>query len=204
MRAEASGDMLRLLITSTFLGGLVGPNYLDLDESVRAFMLEELDQDIEDGGPYIGRYLSDAGILAYPALLRESLASHDPGWLQNRLASDGLMKVVTAGSTGKPRKVPGNAAQTLSESEFGRYFGRGVCRRALEADEKAEVEVYRARNSNSPRPESEALIGLRFRASEVLELIRSSRIDPNVAVPQVNSGLSLRLVRAEDFVQAKD
>ena len=71
---------------------------------------------------------------------------------------------------------------------------RGAALRALQ--EGRELEVYRARLSLEPRPESAELEGHRLSPQEVLDQLRGlSGPDPMVPrLGRVNSGLSVRLV----------
>jgi len=63
-------------------------------------------------------------------------------------------------------------------------------------EERQVVEVYRARLSLEPRPESAELEGHRLPAHEVLDYLRGQRVeDPETArLGRPNSGLSIRLV----------
>jgi hypothetical protein len=72
---------------------------------------------------------------------------------------------------------------------------RGVAERAI-AEGRQVVEVYRARLSLSPRPESAGLEGNRLPAREVLDHLTGD-FDPDratAALGRSNSGLSIRLV----------
>jgi hypothetical protein len=91
-------------------------------------------------------------------------------------------------------RVPHTAADTLAEGEFNRYYVRGVCRRALEEGWR-DVVVYRAKQPQRPRPQSEALLGLRLNARELLQELRERKDDSShlVIPPGPNSGLSVRL-----------
>jgi hypothetical protein len=93
------------------------------------------------------------------------------------------------------KAVPQNAAQTFAEGEFNRFYARAVCRLAIEQGQN-EVRIYRARSSQSPRPESLVLVGQHRNAHDILEDIRShSSIDPALKLPLgPNSGLSVELV----------
>jgi hypothetical protein len=93
------------------------------------------------------------------------------------------------------RELHENAAEVLSESEFNRYYIRALARRAIE-DGIAELVVYRAKQVNSPRPESEALVETTISPEDLLEDLRSHPGDepPSLGVPSgPNSGLSVRL-----------
>jgi hypothetical protein len=95
-------------------------------------------------------------------------------------------------------KVPYNAARTIAEEEFNRFYMRAVCRLALE-EGVHDVEVYRARASRHPRPESEELIGKRLNAQALLDDLRErTGTDTLLRVPPgPNSGLSVRLPQAQ-------
>ncbi len=92
------------------------------------------------------------------------------------------------------RKMNIRAPQTLAEGEFNRYYIRGLCAKVC-ADGGGMVEVYRARESSWARPESEALIGRRIDAAELLEDLRTHTGEAPTLLPEVNSGLSVRLVK---------
>jgi hypothetical protein len=92
-------------------------------------------------------------------------------------------------------RVPQMAARLLAEGDFNRYYMRGVALRAIEEGRQI-LEVYRARLSLEPRPESAQLEGTRVHAAEVLDHLRGPMsADPSVgALGRTNSGLSVRLV----------
>ena len=94
-------------------------------------------------------------------------------------------------------KVPANAADTLAEGEFNRFYCRGLCAR-VSGSTPGEVEIYRGRESSQPRRESEALIGRRLEATSVLRDLRSSvGVEPALGVPPgPNSGLTLRIPKS--------
>ena len=83
----------------------------------------------------------------------------------------------------------------LAEGEFNRFYIRGLCLRAIELG-IGEVAVYRAKYVESPRPESDYLIGQRLPAASLLEDLRihSGEEEPYLKVPGgPNSGLSVHL-----------
>lgn len=83
----------------------------------------------------------------------------------------------------------------LAEGDFNRYYMRGVALRAMD-EEREVVEVYRARLSLEPRPESEEIEGQTLPARDVLDYLRGKRsMDPTtLRLARPNSGLSIRLV----------
>lgn len=90
--------------------------------------------------------------------------------------------------------MPDNACETLAEGEFNRYYIRGVCRRAID-EGIGEVEVYREKLVEDPRPESQRKIGQRIKADVLLEDLRKSvGKPPTLGIPQPNSGLTVRLL----------
>jgi hypothetical protein len=71
---------------------------------------------------------------------------------------------------------------------------RGVALRAIE-EVRQVVEVYRARLSLEPRPQSAELEGRRLPAQDVLAYLRGQSVSDTVAsLGRPNSGLSVRLV----------
>jgi len=167
----------------------------NLDESTRKHMLAELDRDERTSeGPYISPRLSPAGIEVYPQLLRDAIADGDDNTLEAALSAPGLFNAEEAYGPGKAktRKMNVRAPQILAEGEFNRYFIRGLCA-LLCTNGGGKVEVYRARESSWARPESEALIGTRIDATELLEDLREHVGEAPSLLPDVNSGLSVRL-----------
>lgn len=143
--------------------------------------------------------LSEVGRRDYPGLLQDAAARHDETWLAAQLRSGGRLNTreLSHSKTGKviDKLVPVTAADTLAEGEFNRFYRRGLCRRANAAD-VAQIEVYRAKEVASPRPESTALPGQRLSAVALLTNLRVSvGVDTALGLaPGPNSGLSGRLI----------
>jgi hypothetical protein len=169
----------------------------NLDSASREFMLAELDQDERNSSLYFSERLSPAGVAAYPELLREAIAQGDDRTFEVAIDEPGLFNATeTYMRLGKPvtAKISQRARQTLAEGEFNRFFIRGLC--ALVCSQGGgEVEIYRARESSQARPESEALIGTKVDAAELLDDLRANIGRPPTLLPFVNSGLSVRLPR---------
>ena len=174
--------------------------YLEnLDARTRQLMLAEMDYDIANNALHISPFLSGQGQRDYANLLREAIESgNDETLAQNLRTHPRLIKTLPRR---KPKggyaiaATPENAAEVLSESEFNRYYIRALARRAIE-DGIAELVVYRAKQVNSPRPESEALVETTISPEDLLEDLRSHPGDepPSLGVPSgPNSGLSVRL-----------
>lgn len=175
--------------------------YANLDEVTRRHMLEELERDLALRTLYISPRLTDEGAEAYPELLQEAIENHDDAWLADELRSHDYLHQVEERWKGEaeliPARVPYIAADTLAESEFNRYYIRGLCARAL-AEGFSEVEVYRGKEVQEPRPASQAKIGKHFPARALLgDLRRAHGVESVLGVPAgPNSGLTVRLPAA--------
>ena len=91
-------------------------------------------------------------------------------------------------------KVPVTAPDTLAEGEFNRFYCRGVCARAIE-EGKPSVHVYRAKQVENPRAESQEKVGAMIDANQLLNDLRTSQgVEPALGIPPgPNSGLSVQL-----------
>jgi len=172
--------------------------YYDLDEETRTQMLSEIDRDAASRSLYTSGYFSSDGADRYPELLRAAAVDGSDATLADALATTPGMFVShyekrkpTGGTTFA--KVPVTAPTTCAEGEFNRFYIRALCLRVLERG-GGVVEVYRARESSWARPESEALVGTRIDAAELLEDLRAHIGGAPTLLPEVNSGLSVRLV----------
>jgi hypothetical protein len=170
--------------------------YHDLDPVTRRHAVAELDADLKAGTFHVSERLRPADVAEYQRLLRDAVRYYDDLWLEDRIGAHlvdfELRRTPSGGQT--TAKVPEGAARLLAEGDFNRYYMRGVAVRALE-EQRGVVEVYRARLSMDPRPESVELEGQRLPAQEVLAYLRRE-IDESAAAPlgRPNSGLSVRLV----------
>jgi len=173
-------------------------NYRNLDQPTRLQMIVEIEADTRSGKLYISPRLTDEGARLWSGLLKEAATSHSDAWLAAELRSRGLIK--SHEERKKPKggttiaQVPETAPDTLSEGEFNRFYVRGLCLRAI-AEGAPSVSAYRARHSDNPRPESQALIGKAFVPAALLnDLRQSSGVEPALGLPPgPNSGLSVSL-----------
>lgn len=172
-------------------------HYENLDPTTRRYALAELDDDLKSGAFHASDRLRPTAIAEYQRLLHEAIRYYDDRWLEER-ASDLLVDFETRQTKGGGQtaaKVPQMASRMLTEGDFNRYYMRGVALRALEEGRQV-VEVYRARLSLEPRPESTELEGHRLGAHEVLDQLRglTSGEPTGPRLGRVNSGMSIRLV----------
>lgn len=170
-----------------------------LDEAVRHCMIAELDRDIQGGNLYISARLTEAGALEWPDLLHEALVKYDDVWLAEQIRTRDLMRVTeqrrTRGGGITSAKIPYNAPETLAEGEFNRFYIRGLCKHVIDCD-GTEVEAYRGKDVSHPRPESQAMIGKRLPADQLLQDLRTSPgVEPALGLPSgPNSGITVRRV----------
>jgi hypothetical protein len=176
----------------------MGINYKNLDEKTRKFMLEELEMDIANSNLYISLRLNPAGKSKWTELLRQAIKSYSDDWLASQLIGCMNLYEERKTRTGKiiRPKVPVTAPDTLAEGEFNRFYARGLCARAL-SEGISEVIVYRGKRVMQPRQESEAMIGKRISAKDLLEDLRKSEskgVEPALGIPSgPNSGITICL-----------
>lgn len=176
----------------------MGLRYENLDRETRRIMVEEIEADIRDGRLYVAENrLSDAGRAAYPNLLRTAAGEHNDDWLAGELRKPGIMnpRQQRKHASGKVTmvKVPWNAAETLAEGEFNRFYIRALCIRAL-GDRLIRLVVYRAKAVENPRPDSEARIGTALAPEQLLaDLRKNVGWEAALGLAQPNSGLTVRL-----------
>lgn len=177
----------------------------DLCTETRRHMAAELRLDAVLRRVVIPRRLNEAGRTAYVTLLECALEAGDADALAAALREGGLLEEYELAHSRKGRPywklVPSNAAQTLAEEEFNRYFMRGLARRAL-AEGIDALEVYRAKPVKEPRRESQGREGYLVRPATLLEDLRSHPSGPTErGLPAgPNSGMSVRIPRAEKRV----
>ena len=172
----------------------------NLDDRTRGLMLDEMEYDIANNQLHISPFLSGQGQRDYTSLLRDAIQKGNDETLAQSLREH--RRIVRTQPRRLPKAggysiaaTPENAAEVLAESEFNRYYIRGLARRAIE-DGITDLIIYRAKPVQTPRPESEARVETSLSPQELLEDLRSHPGDepPTLGVPSgPNSGLSVRL-----------
>lgn len=171
--------------------------FTNLDPDTRAFMRQEVARDVAASVLYTSPRLSTTGAASYENLLLDAVDNGDTLTFIAELSRPGVLNdTETANRNGKQhtKKVPVNAAQTLAEGEFNRFYARGLCARAI-TEEAPSVRIYRAKAVTSPRSESLQLIGQLLDPAQLLTDLRAN-IGMDVALrlpPGPNSGLSIEL-----------
>ncbi|AOO84503.1 hypothetical protein [Bosea vaviloviae] len=176
----------------------MGLNYEDLDEETRRLMVEEIEIDIASDKIYRSSYLGQRSQGNWPDYITEAARSGSDDSLARQLRVPGALNQTTQRrlATGRviSAKVPNNAAEVLAESEFNRYYARGLSRKAIQ-NEIPRLQVYRAKRVMNPRPESEEKIGLLVDPATLLIDLRGSiGVEPALGVPPgPGSGISVRI-----------
>ena len=113
-------------------------NLVNLDETTRRYMLQEIDGDVKAGQLYLSKRFTDKGIQDYESLLREATQHHDAQWLAAQLNTANRMRSgeVSHSKKGTPyvKKTPFGDHETTAFGEFNRYYIRGLCARAIDED----------------------------------------------------------------------
>lgn len=176
----------------------MGLHLENLDDRTRQCMLAELDLDVSNGNLYLSPRLTGTRRKEYETLFRRAIEAGNDAAMAESLRAIGLLgffeeKRLTDGTV-IAAKVPINAAETLAEGEFNRFYIRALCRRAIE-DNIPELVIYRAKQVTKPRPDSQAKTGKKIPARALLEDLRTHQgIDTALGLPAgPNSGLSVRL-----------
>jgi len=176
----------------------MGLEYKNLDERTRSLMLAEIDRDIAANTLYLSENLNPRGKADYPDLIRTAARSGSDVTLaaaiRDRLNPYEKPRKLKSGEFSKPPAMRSNAHEMLAEGEFNRFYIRAVCLRAIE-DGLQEVVVYRAKNVQNARQESERKIGQRVPAEQLLRDLRASvGVDTAMGLPPgPNSGLCVQL-----------
>lgn len=172
--------------------------YKNLDYKNRTYMIKELELDIAQGNLYLSKRFNENGTKLFPSLLREAISNHDDNWLSQELNNKDCFNSHEQRQNRQGGnsivKIPVTASETLAEGEFNRFYCRGLCLRAIEGG-ISEVIVYRGKPVEQPRPESQAMIGKKISAKELLDDLRNSQgVEPALGLPPgPNSGLTISL-----------
>jgi hypothetical protein len=171
--------------------------FANLDNVTRKFMVEAIEEANATENIYFSTRFTPAGQQNWVRLLTEAALNFDEHWLAFQIESLGLMNNLEVAMLPKggytTKHVPQNASQTLAEGQFNRFYILGLCKRAR-AEGKTTLEIYRAKYSADPRPESIMLIGTTILVTELerqLKTVANSFLS-NLVKP--NSGLSVKLI----------
>src|ERR1700682_801689 len=149
-------------------------------------LVEEVQMDMDSDKIHRSSWLGQRTQGNWPDLLKDAADRGTDDTLAAELRKPGMLNATTQRQTRHgvvTAKLPYNAAEVLAESEFNRYFVRGLCRRAI-ANGIERLEVYRAKQVANPRPESQALIGHLIDPQAVLIDLRVSQgVETALGIP---------------------
>lgn len=164
----------------------------DLTPDTRSRMLQELERDLNARTIFYDSRLTEKGWTAYLRVLMTALESGTPESLSEALLTNSLLNPTETRDVGQGRlvqaKVSKIAHRNIGEAEFNRYYMRAICLKAIEQGND-EVEVFRARPSTNPRPDTAD----RMNPKELLEHLRTTNISVPGSFPGPNSGRSVRI-----------
>lgn len=169
--------------------------YRDMCDEVRALMVDEIEYDGD--ALHLSSFFTAAGREVWKPLLIEAAQSGSDATLALALRGGPYIanfyrKRTSNGLT--EARVPRDAHETIAESNFSRFYLRGLCRLAI-AREIPDLIGYRAMQVMQPRRGSQEKIGARFPAEDMLHDIRATMAtQPRLGIPPgVGSGILARL-----------
>lgn len=169
----------------------------NLDSKTRQLMMDELEMDIKNKRLYLSSRLSEIGKKQYPQLLKNAIQENNETTLANNLKTQNCLNPTEPRNTNQGVKfvcVPVTANETLAEGEFNRFYIRALCSKVIE-DKKGVLEIYRAKQVSTSRPEIQMMIGKIVNPEKLLNDLRTNiGVDTVLGLPPgPNSGLSVRI-----------
>jgi hypothetical protein len=171
-------------------------NFINLDDKTRSYMLAAIEDAERIGNIYYSTRFNDTGRREWVWLLKQAAAEHNAEWLAEQVQSNELMRELEGRKTPaggySVRQIPEGAPGTFAEGQFNRFYMLALSKRARE-EGMPELEVYRARDTPAPRPESEGMIGQRIPVRDVEAQLRDTKTSLQSPLLRPNSGISLKL-----------
>ncbi len=170
-------------------------NFQNLDDLTRTLMIAEIESDIEKGGLYTSRYLTETGAKQWGQLLISAVGDGGPKWLIRELSRGRMKRSATYERQGRTitKTIVLWDAENLACSEFNRFYMRALCKRAIL--EGTQLTVYRAKSVSTPRADSYSLIGTIVEPFSMYEGLLNFENAQRPFAP--GSGLSLRIIETE-------
>lgn len=170
----------------------------NLDATTREFMLKEVNFDIQTDKVFISDKLNQTGREKYTELLISSITNGNDVTFSKSLqygCLDKIYQYINTKGTLKTITMPANTAESIAESEFNRYYIRGLCRRTIN-DGKMSVQIYRASLTKHTKQKAEEKVGQVANAATLLfDLRRNLNLTCYLGIAfDSNTGLSVRLI----------
>lgn len=169
-------------------------NFLDLNKEIRNLMKEEVLFDLNEGILSKSTRFNDEGGSRYSDILFKNIENGDEETLSKELAGLFKTKEISHDKKGNiiEKDVPVDASKNFANTEFNRFYMRGLCVFALKNNK--DLEIYRAKESQNHRAESDNLLGSKIdNIQESLTILRDNKNYYNF-IAKPNSGLSLKLI----------
>ncbi len=170
-------------------------DFKDLDSETRKYMIEAIEEAENSGNIYFSTRFNQDGKNEWINLLKEAANSHNEHWLAFQLESRKLMTDFETAATPSGgytvKHTPHTQAETLAEGQFNRFYILALCKKA-KSDGVDELEVYRAKKSQSPRGESEAFIGTKLPVSDIEGQLKVVKDSFKSKLVKPNSGISVK------------
>lgn len=163
-------------------------HFYNLTDEIRALMVQELEKDKADGNYYLSRNFNSLGETSCFEIAKYEILNGDEESFASALTSNNCFDAVNRDG----RTVPKNAADLYAHNEFNRFYMRALAVKAI--SESKDLEIYRAKASSSPRPESDKLIGRILSATDLLQDLRNDYfLEKAFGLTKPNSGLSVKI-----------
>ena len=157
-----------------------------LTNEIRNLMVEELEKDLADESYYLSKNFNSVGDEKCFEIAKTEMLNGDEDTFAHSLTDNNCFDAKNK----EGRTVPKNASELYAHNEFNRFYMRAIARKAI-TDSK-DLIVYRAKESSSPRPESEDLLGKIISPVKLLEDLRNDYfIEKAFGLAKPNSGLSV-------------
>lgn len=161
-------------------------NFHQLTDEVRKLMVDELEKDFAEGSHYLSKNFNSIGEEKCFEIAKREILNGDEDSFAEALTTNNCFDEKNK----EGRTVPKNAAELYAHNEFNRFYMRAIARKAI--DESKNLTIYRAKLSNTPRPESEELLGKTISPTQLLEDLRKDYfIEKAFGLAKPNSGLSV-------------
>ena len=161
-------------------------------------MVNEVDYDLSVGSLSFIETFIELTQEKYASILKYEFKFGDEVSLGNHFNHEKIFREYYTNrfrKNGEPYKVRSDMHISHSEDEFNRYYIRALCRKKLEWN-GINVEIYRAKDSENHRPESDRRIGLLINAQNLLiDLRENVGNETKYEIPEYRSGLSVKLTK---------
>ena len=165
----------------------MGLNYMQLNETVRRFMVQEYEQ----GGHYISPRLNEGGRARWIGLLKDALQYHTDVWLERELirrnsfvATEYLKPAM--GKTVTRAVNSEQVAKILAEGEFNRFYLRALCL-AAKTRGITHLIVTQGRVIPNAPAEGRISVGTAVEVNNLLNILRNNgyrHVDQALGAPE--------------------